>query len=309
MVLWTVVGSQMMAVPDLQVLVSPNTVTIGQPFVYELALNFDKNYLLVDVPDKADFVALDGVAVRDQQVTKNVNDDGRRLVQMWTTLALFNVGDFWIPTQQVRLKASGVVGDDIVLAVPAQRVQVQSVRQDESFSVQYSPLFYFNTSLDWGPFLGLAFLGILCLGGLYYGVRVYFKKSQKKSQLEAVVDRRTALERALDDLGVLKETGANGGLKDRYVRYSDILKGYLSEMLGVAMSEMTSREIFFHCQERLNEQDFRRVKQVLSFSDQIKFARVVPEMDEQEHWDDKLRDALVKLDLSLATQRVSKEPV
>ena len=196
MVLWTVVGSQMMAVPDLQVLVSPNTVTIGQPFVYELALNFDKNYLLVDVPDKADFVALDGVAVRDQQVTKNVNDDGRRLVQMWTTLALFNVGDFWIPTQQVRLKASGVVGDDIVLAVPAQRVQVQSVRQDESFSVQYSPLFYFNTSLDWGPFLGLAFLGILCLGGLYYGVRVYFKKSQKKSQLEAVVDRRTALERA-----------------------------------------------------------------------------------------------------------------
>ena len=53
MVLWTVVGSQMMAVPDLQVLVSPNTVTIGQPFVYELALNFDKNYLLVDVPDKS----------------------------------------------------------------------------------------------------------------------------------------------------------------------------------------------------------------------------------------------------------------
>ncbi|MDR0332931.1 MAG: hypothetical protein LBI15_05650 [Dysgonamonadaceae bacterium] len=137
---------------------------------------------------------------------------------------------------------------------------------------------------DWLWILWI-FLGVLLLaailGGLFY---LYLRKKNKGYFFTPpiVIPPHVLAIREIDKLKAEK-VWQQGREKEFYTKLTDILRIYMSERYGVNALEMTSGEIMNEI-EKLAETDSvcENLKQILSTSDLVKFAKYKPYIDEND---------------------------
>jgi hypothetical protein len=137
---------------------------------------------------------------------------------------------------------------------------------------------------DWLWILWI-FLGILLLAAILGGLFYLYLRKKNKGYFFVPPVVIPAHVRAIAEIDKLKseKVWQQGREKDFYTKLTDILRIYMSERYGVNALEMTSGEIMNEIEE-IAETDSvcENLKQILSVSDLVKFAKYKPFIDEND---------------------------
>ena len=113
---------------------------------------------------------------------------------------------------------------------------------------------------------------------------ILIMKIQKKPIETPVIkeDPRSFKEIAIDNLDKLYKQNLfdSAQHKDHYVQYSEIIKWYIGKMSNLECVEKTTHEIGMILKKKFTESRNKKIKSLLTFSDQIKFAKQVPSAEE-----------------------------
>ena len=268
--------------PTFDVNVSPNTKQVGDIVDYQISLNFDKQFNLIKVPNFIEFSKNKDISIRDTSVTKSENTNNRS-VQLNYQFQFFSIEPITIPTQNIVLKTGQQLK---TLEIPAQTIIFQSVLDQQSYDIFTNDIFYYNLDLAWEKILFYIIVFLILVGLCILNIqKILANISQKKKQVDNMepLDLRSAYERSVDDLNQLHNRLDELDNKTYYVQFTNIIKQYLSYLWSENVVEMTTIEIKNMVELRLNTQDARRLMSILTFSDQIKFAKSEPV--KQEHVD------------------------
>lgn len=125
-------------------------------------------------------------------------------------------------------------------------------------------------------------VGAVLLVGLFFLLRWLLPKLKFRKQ--AVIVARPAWEIAQEQLTALEHENlpAQGEIKEYFVRLSGIVRHYLEDRFCVSAPEMTTDEFLLHLKTLpvLNEQQKVSLKEFLTASDLVKFARHGSSMSE-----------------------------
>lgn len=137
---------------------------------------------------------------------------------------------------------------------------------------------------------------LLLLLLLLIGWRYYKKRRKQKLPLQAAVTiERSALEKALLALKALSVEELT--LKEFYSSGIDILRHYIEEKKGWSVMEYTSEAMLTLFQKRgVSSWGVQRLSDLLFDADMVKFAKVSPTREEEEHFRGQLEELLIRLD-------------
>ena len=130
---------------------------------------------------------------------------------------------------------------------------------------------------------------VLCL---VVWIKKRHKAAKNTTESHAPVDTKPPIEKAKESMTALyhKNLYASGEFKEHYLDYTDIIKTFLGSCFKENIVEMTSLEIYTIASQRLHENDSRRLKHLLDFSDLIKFAKQTPSLQDYQDGYDKAID-------------------
>lgn len=132
------------------------------------------------------------------------------------------------------------------------------------------------------PWLIGCLLGIGLILAIYF---IYKKYKKKPVIVEREKPKRPAHEIALEELKKLEEEKLwqQGNFKFYHTRLTDIIRAYLWHRYDVNAMEMTTDEILnSHSIKLLNQEVFSKLKYMLELADFVKFAKVIPIVNENE---------------------------
>lgn len=130
-------------------------------------------------------------------------------------------------------------------------------------------------------YYGLVALVIfIAIGFLVY---LYIKKQKLKARIIPLLPPHIEAMNELEQLYALK-LWSGGRHKVYFTRLSDIIRVYIERRYEVAAMEMTTDEIFISLKSHELSKDMDKLlKEFLSLSDLVKFAKYVPDEQENEH--------------------------
>ncbi|MBI59969.1 hypothetical protein CL657_01975 [bacterium] len=254
--------------PSFEQTVSPNTLFIGDTFTYSIKLKLRKNTSLVNVPEDYDIIKDTNLSLINQSVLKS-SDDVYRYIDLNYDLQIFDIEQQIIPTQTIIIQTPTTKE----LQIPSFPITVTSVKSSDSENIQLSNFIFINSQLNWVPIIFIGVLIIILIFGLFKLFRYLQQTKNISADNTAEIDSRSPYEIATHDLEENFKQIKSVLIKDYYVNYSDILKTYIAALLNIKDIEMTSFEVLNLCYDRFNEQDYRRLKKILNFSDSVKFAQ------------------------------------
>lgn len=247
---------------DLQV--QKDTVTIGDLVPINLEV-YD--------PEKRPVVML-GAESGEHWEFRNISESpgtrGKKYLNL--NLVFWDTGRYTIPPLSVGF--INATGDTTFIDTDSSTVLVQSVLKpdDQEMKPIKGPV-----PLKWKisrqVFL---LLTLVILAGILAWIlikkRVRIKEGPIFNQQEPVII--DPVQHALDRLNNLKESHLSD-LRENYFTLTHILREFLESIFFVRTLEMTTGEIISHRHllNRINDNDFSAIKELLSMADQIKFAR------------------------------------
>lgn len=144
----------------------------------------------------------------------------------------------------------------------------------------YPPYEFFS----WLIFLIILMAVLLIILGILYFLK---KKKLKALHREISGDTRPPDIIALEQLNALIASGLweKGEFKEFYIRFSDILRYYLYRQLQVCAPLMTTYDLLKEMRKKeISTPVMTRIREILEFSDLVKFAKFMPsEKDRDEH--------------------------
>ena len=254
--------------PSFEQAVSPNTLFIGDTFTYSIKLKLSKNTSLVNAPKDYDIIKDTNLSLINQSVLKS-SDDVYRYIVLNYDLQIFDIEQQVIPTQTIIIQMPATKK----LQIPSFPITVTSVKSSDSENIQLSNFIFVHSQLNWGPIILTGILIMLLIFGLFKLYRYLQKTKHISADNTLEIDSRSPYEIATHDLEENFKQIKAILIKDYYVNYSDIIKTYIAALLNLKNIEMTSFEVLNLCHDRFNEQDYRRLKKILNFSDSVKFAQ------------------------------------
>ncbi|MBH37708.1 hypothetical protein CL658_01610 [bacterium] len=290
--------------PGVEVIVSPNTLFIGDVFTYSIKLTLSKNTSLIKVPKEFDIIKGNELSFINSRVTKSM-DDQYRYITLAYDLQIFDITIQTIPTQNITIKTPSYQQ----VSVPSLPLRINSIKSPDVTDIQLSNHIFVNTQLNWIPVILLILGVILSCFGLFKLI-TYVKHLGNRNKIGPVTpiqDTRTPYEIAVQDLLANFNKRHAISLKDYYVHYSDIIKTYLTTILSVKNIEMTSYEMLTLCYDRFNEQDYRRIKKVLNFSDSVKFAKNPASDDDNQLYYQKALDCIQSIHVTQSKEVISSD--
>ena len=144
----------------------------------------------------------------------------------------------------------------------------------------------YDPPFNWRLFFQIALYVILALTVavvVYFIVRRYWHKGRTEGEMTVEpVDPRLPHEIAMDELNALREEKLwqNNRIKEYYTRLTDIVRSYLGRRYGLDALESTSEELLAAVRmlklpkEQADAE--RKLKELLSISDLVKFAKYIP---------------------------------
>ncbi len=194
----------------------------------------------------------------------------------------FDSASLFIPPFPLVLDGDTVYTNALALKVVVPFDVVVDPQQYADIKGPLEPAFVLLDYAEWFFFL----VGILLLGAAAYGGYLYYKKRSLKKDGGAVpvAIMLSPYEEAMQALTRLdeKKLWQQGLSKQFYTELVDILRVYVERRFGVSAMEKTSYEILAEMRraDGVTQSSMQNLKQVLTLSDLVKFAKCVPLPDD-----------------------------
>lgn len=224
--------------------------------------------------------------------TIRLNDGKRIQYTQDYVLTSFNPGLYQIDGLKVRVDTTEYASEDLALKVVIyEEVLPKDNKIDDEYTysifnikdIRRMPLLFSEIA----PILiALAILVVLVLAFLYL-LRHYRTNSPilQRVTLEPIlpahVKAQNALEAIRDEKGWTKEDS-----KAYYTELTDALRQYIQNRFGVNATEMTTSQVMEHLVGLANDEQMNEIRELLTTSDFVKFAKFHPLQNEKmQHFD------------------------
>ena len=221
-----------------------------------------------------------------------LNDSKRLQLNSEFTITSFNPGLYQIDGFKVRVDTTEYASDDMALKVVIyEEVLPKDNKIDDEYTytifnikdIRHMPLLFSEVL----PILiALAVLAVAVLLFLYL-LQHYRTNSPilQRVTLEPVlpahVKAQKALESIRDEKGWTKEDS-----KAYYTDLTDALRQYIQNRFGVNATEMTTSQVMEHLRGLANDEQWEEIRELLTTSDFVKFAKFSPLQNEKvQHFD------------------------
>ncbi len=212
--------------------------------------------------------------------TQYVNNGQRMTVTRNYTLTSFDSALIYIPYIAVSVDGVEYQSNRLALAFMAYDIpegeekQIFGPKENMKAPIRFyevrSFLFYLLLSV-------LTVILAVYLFVRYHDDRPIIKKIKIEPKLPAHV-------RALSRFEELRQSGSSHAedSKAYYTQLTDILREYINERFGFNATEMTSYEILEHLEESRDKDSLSELRDLLSTSDMVKFAKFKPMLNEND---------------------------
>ena len=296
-------------IPQVTLNVTPNNLTIGTPFSYNISLEMDNSLELIKIPLKDNFTTNTSLNFIKNK-THKTSSNNKRIIELNYELSSFDLGEQIIPTQSIILKHS-ITNKYSKYSLPAYPIFIASVASldnPENLTVKISEALYFELNLNKKIIISIIICLLIFILATIYAYKFFQKrKSNFLNPPKNEIIKKDPFEEFNIEINKNYASLSTLKIKDYYVKYSEIIKLYLAYILKTNTAELTSIELFEIAKDIINEQDLRRLKFILSFSDKVKFATYIPTENENKELFEKAIDAITKLNQTYNTQAEKKE--
>jgi len=205
-------------------------------------------------------------------------DKKRFLIRQNYLITSFDSGGYVIPPFRFQLIDRDYLTNSLTLNVHT--VQINEDEDIKDIKAIYKPPFnWFILVIIWYILLALALIGV----GIYFYIRKKKNKPIPFFQKQEII--LPPHEVALQKLTAIKEgkLWQKGQDKLYYTQLTDVLREYFTRRFNIQAMEMTSGEIIAALQTDENAKAILdKLKQILSVSDMVKFAKRQPTTEENE---------------------------
>jgi hypothetical protein len=253
-------------------------VTVGELIQYDVIVKHTKD-VTVTMPPPG--INLGGFEIRDYQDAEPVvkNNVIERKVEY--IVAAYDTGTYVIPPTGVLYVGADSVKK--VLLTDSLTVRVESILTGDARDILdiKNPLYL---SRNWKSVLIVSFIGILVLLAGVLGYLYYRRKKSGKGG-NGCPPLLPAHEEAYSALEQLKNSPllAENRIKEYYIKLSEIIRQYLQRRYFQPILEMTTLETLSALEDQqINQETLLKIEELLSISDLVKFAKLIPESDNHQ---------------------------
>jgi len=249
---------------------------IGDLIEYTMTITHDSGITLTPPPIGANLGAFD---VKDYKIADEIPlEDGRFRTESHFVLTTFTTGDYVIPPIPIEFVSSDsrprlLLSEPVPIRVKSLLAEAADTADIRDIKGPYEPDTERPTEYLVGGGILLLALVLLLLWWL--------RRRRRRGEIEPV-DLRKPWEIAFEELAVLKEKNypVSGEIKQFYVELTAILRGFLQRIYDTPVLDMTTDEFksaleLVDLKEELKE----RTLKLLIFSDLVKFAKFLPDID------------------------------
>lgn len=212
--------------------------------------------------------------------TQYVNDGRRMTISRNYTVTCFDSALIYIPPVTVKVDGNEYQSDPIALAF-----MTYDIPEGEETQI-FGPKQNMKTPIKLYEVRGLIFfwgLAIICIALAVYLFMRYRddKPIIKKIKIEPKIPAHV---RAINGIEELRTSGGphSEDSKAYYTRLTDILREYINDRFGFNATEMTSYEILERLEESRDKESLSELRDLLSTSDMVKFAKFKPMLNEND---------------------------
>jgi hypothetical protein len=294
--------------PQVNLNVTPNNLSVGTPFLYTINLQMDTAFDLIKIPLKEEFATNTSLNFITSKTNKT-SSNNIRIINLHYELSSFELGDQFIPTQSIIVKNSitNKYSKFLLPQYPIYIASISALDNPENLTVKVSDALYFELNLDLKIIFFTITILVLLIISSFYTIKYFRKEKKAFLKTKKEIQKKDPFNEFITAINSNYKTISTLNIKDYYVKYSEIIKTYLSYILKTNTIELTSIEIYELTKEKINEQDFRRLKALLSFSDKVKFATYVPSENENKEFLEKAIETITKLHQNYNQQNSNTE--
>ena len=212
--------------------------------------------------------------------TQSVNNGQRMTITRNYTVTCFDSALIYIPYLPVYV--DGVEYQSNRLALAFMTFEIPEGQENQIFG----PKANMKTPVRFYEAKGLVFYWLLaalaCVMAFYLFVRYRDDKPIiRRIKIEPKVPSHV---KAISEIEELRNSGGphSEDAKSYYTRLTDILREYINDRFGFNATEMTSYEIMERLEESRDKDSLNELRELLSTSDMVKFAKFKPMLNEND---------------------------
>lgn len=240
-----------------------------------------------DAGQKVTFPAYRDTIVKDLEIvppvftdTQYVNNGHRMTVTRHYTVTCFDSVLIYIPSIPVTVDGQRYESNRLALAFMS-----YDIPEGEEKNI-FGPKGVMNTPVRFYEAKGLLLYWLLAAFGfaMAFYLLVRYRDDKpiiRKIKIEAKVPAHV---RAISDIEELRQAGGphSEDSKAYYTKLTDILREYINDRFGFNATEMTSYEILERLEESRDKESLSQLRDLLSTSDMVKFAKFKPMLNEND---------------------------
>ena len=261
----------------------PDSIVIGDQF--ELEVTVDKDFMqIVEFPIFTDNKLGDVIEVLSEGSVDTLKTDGKSIkLQKKYLLTIFDEGNYSLGKLPMLFADKNTL--DTIWSEDPMLLQVTTFDIDTTKQTIHDIKLPMDAPLKFGEVSGYILWG--CLAALLIGLLIYYIV-RRLSNRPLIGKKKDVLPphiiaiKALEELKH-KKIWQSSKHKLYYTSLTDILRDYIEGRYGVHAMEMTSDEIILALKDKeLSAKNIDELKDLLSISDLVKFAKVLPDADQNE---------------------------
>lgn len=259
--------------------VDTSRISIGDRIKYVVTIDYSDS-LEIEHPGVG--INLGQFEIKDYKIHEAEKKDDRIFQKYEYTISVFDTGSFTIPPFPIAYFPKDSIQNYKLIEASAINIYVESIlgEGEQELKDVKAPIYI---PFDYVLLISvIAIVLLLALGG-YFGYRFYKAKKEEGFSLIPQKPKKPAHEIALEAYKKLqnKDLLNKGLLKEYYTKCSEILRKYLEDRYFIVALEETTGEILRDMKSQEIKKDYTdNLKQILELSDFVKFAKYVPDKDE-----------------------------
>lgn len=266
--------------PTVRAAFTPDSVWIGDHFHLRVEVERDMMQV-IEFPSFDNGMLGEGIEILQEGAVDTVRDGRKEILSREYTLTSFDAATYHMGQFPVLYIDKNVV--DTLFTADSLLLFVQTFEIDTTTAQLYDIKAPIATPLRFGEFSLYLLWGVLAL--LVLGALIYLYLRYRARRREGAKPKDPPHVVAIKRLEALHhhKLWQSGKVKPYYTELTDIVREYLSGRYGFAAMELTSTEILERMeQEDLDKVNRKRLQELLFLADFVKFAKMLPEPQENE---------------------------
>jgi len=260
--------------------VDRDVITIGDLINYNISVAHDKG-IKVEYPGLG--VNLGAFEIRDYKIFEPEEVDKRIINKVEYIITTFDTGNYVIPPITVSYFSSDSIEKE--LRTDVIKIRVNSVKPSEAKDIKdIKPPMEIKADYRRYIYYGLAGLGAALL---VFILIFYFKKRKRGENI--IPKRRKPIKpahiEAIEELEKLINSNllSDGRIKEFYIIISEIIRRYIENRYFIYALEMTTNQVYDSLYNiDVDKENIELIYEFLSSCDLVKFAKYIPEEDENK---------------------------